>query len=540
MITEELLAYIKKGRDAGATPELLRTKLVQNGWVSADITEAFSKLGILEVPIIPTAPSAPVAPKTTPIQPQTVVSQTTPTIMQTKLKPAVEPVEDFDEEVVIKESRRGHWGLIMTIIFLVVAGGGFAYGYDAGYFLTFEKITDEAWAGARSSDSGTFDTTITIDASDMVSNESGAGALAAGAIAKGSVTLRGSYDVGTPDQLFYTGDANMNFGTIKASADLRIADQKLFVQLKEMTSVGLFESAEYINKWISFDYKSDQNPGEALSMLPFGGFNPDTIRNITPEQKNEILDITNNADFIIVAEKMLPEKINDTLSYHFMFDLDREGVKNYLAEFKNYLEKIGRNDSYLSSIDPTDLGEQLDSITDFRGEAWVGIKDNLPYKFVVSFGIKPDASEPDTVKISIASVFNNWNQPLTVEAPTDAMSLEEFIRTAFPGPEVANYNVEDMDDATIKGLMSSLRASAEIYFDQTAGYKDFCMKPDDQARQQMSDIAASASGTFMCRDSATAYAISTMLKDEQIFCVDSTGFAGYAPSLITTETVCSK
>ena len=541
MITEELLTYIKRGQEAGANAELIKSKLKAGGWVDADIDEAFNKLGVVSAPVsTPVPPVTPAVPSMTP----TLATPAKQPLLQTEIR----PVEDFDEGVVIKESKKSHVGLLATIVVLVLVGGGLAYGYNEGYFFSLDNVADRAWAGARSANSGTFDTTVTIDASDMVSGDSGVDAIAATAMTKGTLTLRGSYDVGTPGNLRYAGDANLKYGTMNGSADLLISDKKLFVQLKELSSFGLFKSEDFLNKWITFDYKSDQNPGAVLSMLPFGGFNPASIRNITPAQQDEILDITNDADFITITDRMLPEKINDTLSYHFMFDLDREGIKNYLTDLKNYLEEVGKNDSYLSSIDPTDLEDSLDNIVEFRGEAWVGVMDHLPYKFMINFGFRPNEEDNKAVEVLIVSVFNKWNEPVSVTTPTESMPFEEFIQTAFQQPEddTAYYDPESgefvtgEDDANTKGMMSSLRASAEIYFDQTGGYKDFCMKPDDQARHQMSDINASAGGMFMCRDSATTYAISTMLKDEQIFCVDSTGYAGYSPSMITTETVCPK
>jgi hypothetical protein len=548
MITEELLAYIKKARSAGVLPETIRTKLAQNGWVETDIKDAFTKLGVTETPIAPIPKVAPALIETTP--PSQPAVAFAPAIKQPVVQSEAKAVEDFEEKVVIKESKKSHLGLLATILVLVLVGGGLAYGYQEGYFLSLDNVADQAWTGARTASSGTFDTTVTIDASEMMSDDSGVDAIAATAMTKGTVTLRGSYDVGTPGNLRYIGDANLKYGTMNGSADLLISDKKLFVQLKELSSFGLFKSEDILNKWITFDYKSDQNPGAVLSMLPFGGFNPASIRNITPAQQDEILEITNDADFITITDRMLPEKINDTLSYHFMFDLDREGVKNYLVDLKNYLEEVGKNDSYLSSIDPTDLEDSLDNIVEFRGEAWVGVMDHLPYKFMISFGFRPDEDDSKTVEVLIVSVFNKWNEPLSVTLPTESMPFEEFIQTAFQQPEDegVEYDPETGEfiatgsagDASVKGKLTSLRASAEIYFDKNGDYKGFCSEPDDQARGEMAIINNYSGGMYSCLDREDAYAISAMLMEERIYCVDSTGYAGYATDMVGEEMVCPK
>ena len=550
MITEELLTYIKNSRGAGASSETIKTKLKQNGWIDSDIQEAFDKLGLIDAPPAPS--SSPIPSSVTPNVAAKDLSLEQKAVKQVPVQSESKPVEDFDEGVVIKETPKRRFGLIATIVLLILVGGGFAYGYQAGYFLSLDNVTDEAWVGAREASSGTFDTTVTVDASQAFSDDSGVEMFAVAPFTKGSLTLRGFYDVGTAGSLRYTGDASLSFGGTKGSANLRILDQKLFVELKELTSFGFFDATDYLNKWISVDYKSDQNPGAALSMLPFGGFNPSTIRNITPEQQDEILDITNRANFITVTDKLLPEKINEKLSYHFMFDLDREGVKNYLFDLKNYLQDVGKNDSYISSIDPTDLGDALDNIVDFRGEAWVGVSDHMPYKFIIDFGIKTGDDSTKVVKISIVSVFNKWNESVSVVAPENSISLEELIQTMsnnamdynepvydpVTGEFVTTENVAE-NDASIKGQMTSLRANAEIYFDQNSNYDGFCIKPDIQAGEMMMGIRDFSEGVFRCEDEPNAYAISTQLKDKTYFCVDSTGFAGTSTNMIS-GTVCPK
>lgn len=536
MITDELLAYIKKGREVGATPAILRDKLKQNGWAEADINEAFTELGIIEMPVAPAAPIS--TPPANPVAAKPAAAATQP-IQPVQPQAEVKPVEDFDQGIVIKEKKRGHFGLIATIFILVLVGGGLAYGYNEGYFFTLDSVVDEAWTSARASKSGTFDTTIRIDASSTVNGESAGEALMAGAMTKGSVTLRGSYDVSTENNLKFVGDASIDFGLMKGSADFRIVNQNLYAKLGSLSGASYLPVEEYTDKWISFDYKSDRNPGAMLSMLPFGGFDPSAIKNLTPEEQQEILDITNRADFIKVTDKMLPEKMGDVLSYHFHFVLDREGIKNYLLDLKVYLDRVGKEDSYLSSLDPTELGAELDNILDFQGEAWVGIKDRFPYKFNVSFAIDSDKAEPGSVKVTLVSVFKDWNQPVAVEAPAESTTFEELMKAQMNsfGEDAPAADI----DAETKGLMTSLRADAEIYFDKTGGYKDFCFDSGEGVQIMFDKIFENSNegNYFDCKDDVKTYAVSTQLRDLSYFCVDSTGYAGTVPAMIS-GTVCPK
>ena len=81
-------------------------------------------------------------------------------------------------------------------------------------------------------------------------------------------------------------------------------------------------------------------------------------------------------------------------------------------------------------------------------------------------------------------------------------------------------------DASAKGSMSSIRAAAEIYFDtNNVSYSGVCASPD-----VLSLIAAAerqTSGTVNCTESDDAFAASIALNTSpNVFCVDSTGFAG--------------
>ena len=80
-------------------------------------------------------------------------------------------------------------------------------------------------------------------------------------------------------------------------------------------------------------------------------------------------------------------------------------------------------------------------------------------------------------------------------------------------------------DASAKGSMSSIRAEAEIYFDNEGDYTDLCTS--DSGTVALLAAADAQAGTTECNSSTTQWAADVDLNQASThFCVDSTGFAG--------------
>jgi prepilin-type N-terminal cleavage/methylation domain-containing protein len=85
-------------------------------------------------------------------------------------------------------------------------------------------------------------------------------------------------------------------------------------------------------------------------------------------------------------------------------------------------------------------------------------------------------------------------------------------------------------DASIKGSMSSMRAQAEIFYDQNGNFNDVCAL-DGSLSQLISAVSlrsgqAYQSDGFRCNNSTNYWVSSVELTSGGFFCVDSTGFAG--------------
>lgn len=95
------------------------------------------------------------------------------------------------------------------------------------------------------------------------------------------------------------------------------------------------------------------------------------------------------------------------------------------------------------------------------------------------------------------------------------------------------------NDSSASASMSSLRAAAEIEYDDAGGsYAGVCADTDVAALLAAAD--SETGNTNDCDNAAGAYAAEIQLRNSNFFCVDSTGFAGVqAATKGATATVCN-
>ncbi len=496
MITQQLIDSIKNEQVKGNSAEFIRATLAKQGYSDEDITLAFASLSDV----------------------QTGTNHASYTV-----SPA-----------------RSVKFLIIAIIILGVAGAASAYAYYSGYFVSPDVVTTEAFQAAREATSGAFDTTITIDTSGLKNSKpSTMQFLPIGASKKFSITTKGTYDMS--DSLNSKFDVALSFdlGTLSAAANVRSVDGMFYATLTKVPTVSLVPMpifSNYQNKWISFVSKGENSILERLPLMTTTGINPNTFSRLTEEQKDHIYDLTTDAHFVTVTQKLPSETVGGASSYHYMFDLDRAGVAAYFEKLKEYVQTIGKDDSVLSSFDPTLYNQSLESIQNFIGEAWIGKSDKLPHKVVLSFDILRKGHEDEgAVKIGMVSIFSDWNTPQSVPVPAGSMTLENFM-AEMTGASLDQAR-QKAADAEIKSVLASMRAEAEL-FNMSNGdsYVNFCLAPKTGSMKVQIE-EKNPDATFFCKDAVSSFAVSAKLIGEGYHCVDSTGFSG-SSTVPATSTAC--
>ncbi len=422
MINNQLLEYIRRELALNVSKEVISANLKSQGWTDEDVREAYAFIANQAVPLAPTA--APFG---------------SSSIIQPQPQQQAEQVSDAQNVSAVKSSVASFFhkykttlSIIVVILFLAIAGGG-AYGYYSGMFVSLPGLTSQAIDNIKNVKSATYDTTINVDVSGIKDFSNSLSQLIPGSILPTtfSLTSKGAYDFIDTNNGKISSLISIDAGMFSTAVDLRMLDNNLYGEIVKAPSISFASMlTEYENKWFSFPFKSGDTQSLSGVVNPVAGIfgiDPSITDSITPAQKEQLYQITRNAHFVKMVQRFSPDTISGQSSYHFLFDLDREGIVAYFQSLKDYINTVGKNDSKLSSFDPTSFSDALNKIEDFKGEIWIGRKDTLPYKLLISFAVKPDESKDEKVKINAVSIFGSWNQPVSILAPIGSTPFMDFM-----------------------------------------------------------------------------------------------------------------
>jgi len=518
MINDQLLDYIKKQLSSGVSRETITHNLKGADWTDADLSEAFKAItpppASTPASSIPVAPVAPIAPVTPSVPPNVTGMQTgLPVTTHTKSKKILT--------------------IVGILVLLGIAGAG-AYAYYSGVFTTLDSLIPQALDKTQTITSATYDVTANVNFSELKDAVSGLPSLGIDSTKLG-FTVEGSYDKSNPDNLKSVAVVSLNLSLLSVKAESRMIDNIIYFSLVQAPALSFVpvDVSSFTGKWFSIPVTGENN-----SFDTFSGVDTDVTEKITPEQKDRLYQMVKDAHFIKQTAKLSSETIGGEPSYHFAFNLDRAGISAYLQSLKSYINTIGKDDSQMSLFDPTSISKQFENLKDFQGEIWIGKNDKLLHKVAVSFGIQPDLTKEEKIKVNMVIIFSGYNQPVSIIAPEESTPFMELMSGMMGGLMDVKQNGDDASvildqleearqkgkEAQIKALMSSLRAYAELFWDQnnTNGYLGFCLS--EKLKEIRESVEASGGTRFICKDSSTKYAVGVKLfNDGENWCTDSTG-----------------
>lgn len=495
MIAPELKKYVIDATQAGITRDIMQSQLLTAGWSVSEIAKAFQEI---EQPV--------------------VISQVTPVFQNG-------PAGNF---ATTQKNPQSLKKIIIGVICLVILGlgGGGAYAYYTGYFVSPEKVSTQAFTAMKDNKSVSFDSTLTIDASDMKDM------IPAGISDKATIVFKGSYDLSNIDLPKFQGDIDVQSGMFGAGFGMRLINNIFYGELTKLKIPDVplpVDLNQYLNKWYSFDYTSIKDSPFAES-IPTGDAQS-LMLTFTPEQKLKIEEIYRNAHLIKNVQKLKMEKIDGVYSYHFSFELDQEGVKKYFVDVINFMSSVDTQDSQnvFKEIETEQFDRMLSTVNNFSGEVWIGRSDNLLRKLAFSFDIQDKDLLPGALKFSYVSSYTDWNKPIDIQAPAESVDIKSLLESSLGDIQMKSEN------AQIKSIMASARAQALLYAeDHNENYKGFCLSPDMRENfNQMKEIGIPISNVI-CKEATNAYAMSVKLPDDTFMCVDSTGEFGATEKHITT------
>lgn len=388
MITPELIQFVKNEIASGAMKESIIRKLKTEGWTDLDATEAFNS------------------------------------ISQTSSADSVKQENNIVKSFFAKFSRKN---LIITVIIalVVIVVAGIAV-FASGYFLSFEKVLTRSVQSLQKSKGGEFELHVKTDTSNMKIAEDTL-ILVPSISGISSLDLLGSYNFEDKENLKADTLVTFKLGTVEGGVNIRAIGNLLYLNLTKAPDLGFFSLKPFENKWISYEYKTEANKSSDSPQIDSG-----LLMDMTDDQTQHIYDMTKNASFIKMTKKHFPVSIDGSLTFHFDFDLDRQGIINYVKDLTGYLKSIDKNNLQLPETDMAQYNKIFESLKTFHGEAWIGVFDSLPHKISTDIEIiNPENPEAGSTNFSSIFIYKNSKTPKIIEAPASSVSFESLISSVF-------------------------------------------------------------------------------------------------------------
>jgi len=240
--------------------------------------------------------------------------------------------------------------------------------------------------------------------------------------------------------------------------EMRIMDKVLYFQMTDFPSFGLFDVSSVENQWLEIDQEAME---EKLSIFQFqqvaGGKGNQKEQKLSEEQIQKInIEIDNFISKLAKKViKMPDEKIEGVNSWHYSVQLDKEELKNLIIKITEIVTDEEVSEEKKKSFDETLKAMELKDI-----EIWIGKKDNLPHKALISFSSKETEENKVTADYKFTFFFRNYNRPVKLEVPGSTQSLNELFEDLFGGL------INNAKNSEIISKMTDFRFEAELIYDK--------------------------------------------------------------------------
>ena len=607
MVTEELISYIKSQLDAGIDRnEIIKTLKSQGGWEEGDVADAFAKIG--QAKALNTKPQTAGDEVRKFSKPDPFASGGQDPLIAQGARNMTQVIDQTTQEAhgpdsilgqVSEQKKEGGGKKAITAIVIIIVLLGICAGAAYGYFTYFKnpkpldillEATVKSMEVTVAREKGDLEFGLTMDVSDNADTAM-YNLFASNAMSfKYLVSYDMGYDISdVANQKIngsltfeLEGDMGLMEANFKGTADIKMVDNIIYLQLRDTTPFMELDLSEYENRWIEIDLEN---------IMPGIGIDIEELMAMQGEQQEEALEVLqellNDPEIVKIINRSGKIKdstdANGNKEYHLTFQISQEDwkilTKRAFETFKEMAitmmeEEMQNTVSYPgyeepspeemfaeieSGLDSEEVGKVFEILEKLTVEMWITKDTMLTRRSVISLDVEEIKIEDEyagemTIGV-VLSAESETDYDVTVEVtpPTDTTSLQEFIE------EVERESGQKGMDASIKSNLMGIRPSAELYYDdndgsygaQTEVSEDACMAENTMFTDNMSiswsldsirDII-SFDKEVVCTigDKGQSYAVSTELGGGLWFCIDSTG-AAYETnlSLVVGDVSCTE
>lgn len=343
-----------------------------------------------------------------------------PVTPQANQVPGVDKISGTQLPPNLKKSHKKPLTILGVIVLALVVLGGSA----AAYFMVYlpskpENVLLQALYNSASGDevkSGKIDGTLKL---------TGEGA----PLALGDIDITASYS--DSGDVAATISTDIDGSTI--TAEYRMIDEKdNYIKLdglknidKIMKSLGTSEAAndDYTDfiltmlsgidgKWISLGAASDQITGGATGLL--------SDSNLSQEEADKVAELYQKNPILQIKEVMADEDINGEASYHYKVEINKDNLVTFLEEVKaENIKGLPVEQSLIESAKDMDVSKT-------NVEIWINKSEKLVNQIMIS-------GSEDGMNLELRIAMTGVNEPVSIEAPVDAVKFEELLGGALGG-----------------------------------------------------------------------------------------------------------
>ena len=223
--------------------------------------------------------------------------------------------------------------------------------------------------------------------------------------------------------------------TFSAGMDIRKKDNDYYLRINEAPSLGFFDLAALKQKWIKVEPEEVYNT--YLQEADSGKDGLEEKSEMLARQYQLILQEMQLHDLIYVVNEFPREKEGDDSLYHYQIKLDREKIAGFYEGLSRKMESQFGDSAVIKFNEKTNeylQGEEFARAYDALDEnvsleLWVDAKNFWPRRISYSQRMVP----PDSIKklegkqyrFTMTAGMADVNEPFTVDAPAEYMSVEE-------------------------------------------------------------------------------------------------------------------
>lgn len=218
------------------------------------------------------------------------------------------------------------------------------------------------------------------------------------------------------------------FGT-----ELRQKEKNLYITVTDLpiTNLGFFDLSVVMNQWIKIS--SEEAEKESVP-----------LKDLSQEDRDKINQILSNPKIISEITRLPREKKDNRDLYHYAITFNKEELKKTVSDI---LDVVVTKEDSLSEA-KSSLDESFNAVAGLTSEVWIDKKTMLPYRSISTLSLQKTEKNSVSGSIKTTIAYKQFNQPVTIEEPKDAKTLEDLMKSLFPQQEEVTAIDTDGDGLT--------------------------------------------------------------------------------------------